>query len=212
MARPSGRKNRDFELKRGALAEALTAALIRLGPGTSLRDLAEAVDVTPSTLRHYFEDRDGVFLAVVQHLEARGQPWARVGAVPASADLRGSLVHALRFLALGWTRFGVRRMHRVGLGEGMVAPERGPAYVAHVLEPTLRAMEDLVAALVARGDLPPLDARAAGLALTAPVVLGLLHQDTLGGVACRPLDVDAFLETHVDHWLRGWSSTTPSSV
>jgi hypothetical protein len=35
------------------------------------------------------------------------------------------------------------------------------------------------------------------------VMLALLHQDQLGGVECRPLDVEAFTAEHVERWLSG---------
>jgi hypothetical protein len=40
--------------------------------------------------------------------------------------------------------------------------------------------------------------------LLSPVVLGLLHQDSLGGAQCRPLELPRFLETHVDAFLRAF--------
>ena len=44
---------------------------------------------------------------------------------------------------------------------------------------------------------------AAALALVGPVVLALLHQVDLLGSACRPLDIDAFIEVHIQGWLEG---------
>jgi hypothetical protein len=38
----------------------------------------------------------------------------------------------------------------------------------------------------------------------SPVVLALLHQDSLLGAECRPLDVPKLLETHVDAFLRSF--------
>jgi hypothetical protein len=36
----------------------------------------------------------------------------------------------------------------------------------------------------------------------APVLLALLHQDSLGGAGCRPVNVGPFLEDHLDRFLR----------
>ena len=44
---------------------------------------------------------------------------------------------------------------------------------------------------------------AAALTLLSPVLLALLHQDALHGRRCRPLDVEAFVHTHVRSWLSG---------
>jgi Ca-activated chloride channel family protein len=46
--------------------------------------------------------------------------------------------------------------------------------------------------------------------MTSPVVLGLLHQEGLSGARCRPLDLDAFLEDHLQHFLAAFAVHAPS--
>jgi AcrR family transcriptional regulator len=203
VARPTGRRNHDFDERKATLAGALSAALIDLGPGASLRDLAAAVGASPSSLRHYFGSRDGVFDAVAAHQRALAAPYFAAVAVPMAPDLRGALTAALGFFRVGWTQFGVDRLHATALAEGLLSGPRGPSYVTHTLEPSLGAFEALLEALAARGDLCPGDARQRALSLVGPVLLALLHQTRLGGDACRPLDVEAFLAAHVDAWIGG---------
>ena len=57
---------------------------------------------------------------------------------------------------------------------------------------------------VERGELVIDDVRHASLMFLSPAVLGLLHQDSLSGSACRPLDLARFLETQVDAFLRAF--------
>lgn len=210
MGRPAGRRNLDHDSKRAELSLKLRDALIRLGPGASLRELAEASGSSLGNLRHYFGDRDSVFTAVAQVLEESGRPYMEGAMRPSAGPVDRALMFFLDYLVLGWRRFGVGRIHAVTLAEGLGSTTLGPRYVQHVLEPTLRSCEGLLEALVADGRLPPLDSRVAGLGLIGPVVLALLHQDELGGVACRPLDLDAFLEEHLDAWLRSWASPSHS--
>jgi AcrR family transcriptional regulator len=211
VGRPAGARNKDFEERREALATALWGALAELGPGASLRDLATRVDATPSTLKHYFGDRAGVFRAAATFVRTGGQRYMELGAVPMADDARGSLVASLQMLVAGWTLFGVGRAQAVGLGEGLVSADRGPVYVTEMLEPVVDTYERLITALARRGDLPPPpDVRLAALALVSPVLVALLHQDTLGGRACRPLDLDAFVPAHVDGWLRGFGALSVS--
>jgi AcrR family transcriptional regulator len=205
VARPAGARNKDFDERRAALARALWDALVALGPGASLRDLAAHVDATPRTLKHYFGDRAGTFAAAAGDMRARGRAFMDLGAVPMGTDARASLITSVQMLTGAWVQFGVGRAQAVGLGEGLVAEDRGPVYVAELLEPVVDTYERLIAALMERGDLPPVqDLRVAALALIGPVFVALLHQDTLGGVRCRPLDLDAFVPAHVDGWLRGY--------
>ena len=87
----------------------------------------------------------------------------------------------------------------------------GPAYIDHILEPTLAVVEQMLEIWRERGEVDVPDLRTAALGLLAPVVLAMLHQRGLGGVNCRPLDVDAFLDAHVDGFLRGYARTQPST-
>lgn len=211
MARPAGRKNVDFDAKAEALLERLTESWLRHGPGASLRELAESADLSVNNVRHYFGDRAGLVEAMLAHLHRRGEPHMQQASKRQGADAESSLRLFLHDLVLAWRRFGVGRVHAVTLGEGLAGPAVAPAgasagvaYVQHVLEPTLQSLERLLMQLVADGGLPPLQPRIAGLALIGPVVLALLHQDNLGGVQCRPLDIDVFLEEHLRGWMRGW--------
>lgn len=209
MARPSGRRNADFEQKRAELTERARVALLERGAGASFRELAEATGASVTNLKHYFGDRDGLFEAISAELQRRGQPFMDNASVPRSADPHEALRRFLQELVTAWRFFGVGRVFAVGLAEGLGSERRGPAYVSHLLEPTLQSCEGLLGALVEGGSLPPLDRRAGALALVGPVVLGLLHQDALFGAACRPLDVDAFVEAHVGAWLQGYARPTP---
>jgi hypothetical protein len=86
---------------------------------------------------------------------------------------------------------------------------QGPAYLQELLEPFLQAAEQLLVELVRRGRLKPLEPRGAALALLAPILFALIHQDHLGGRGQRPLDVTAFARSHAAMILRGIGETAP---
>jgi AcrR family transcriptional regulator len=204
MGRPPGARNVDHEQRRTELVDAVSAALMQLGAGASLRQLAESAGTHVTVLRHYFGDRSGLVRAVMARAHAQSAPYRAAASAPRAPDVTGAIATQLREIVMAWRRFGVGRLHVVGIGEGLGSGELGPAYVSEVLEPTLVPCEALLTALIERGDLDPIDVRAGALALVAPVVLALFHQDELGGRACRPLDVDAFVEEHARRWLAGW--------
>lgn len=202
MPRPPGRPNDDHDTKRAALVHAVMPLVLAAGPERpSLRELARAAGVLPNTLRHYFGDREGLVEAVLAQARRDGEPHLAALAGLAALPLREALGHALAGIVAGWTDAELGGLHAGGLAEGLGSPSAGPAYVTHVLEPTLRATEDLLAA---SGVVPAADVRAATLALLSPVLVALLHQRQLGGGTCRPLDVDAFVARHLDAWWRGW--------
>lgn len=209
MARPAGRKNDDHDAKAGAQLQRLTESWLRLGPGASLRELADTAGLSPNNVRHYFGDRDALVLAMLAHLQTEGEPYMAAASEPRGKDAESTLRLFLTDIVTAWMRFGVGRVHGVTLAEGLSGEPgagQGPGYVQHVLEPTLQTLERLLERLVAEDQLPPVDLRVAGLALMGPLVLALLHQDNLGGVRCRPLDIPAFIDAHLRGWMQGYAA------
>ena len=204
MSRPVGRRNSNFEAKRSQLAGEAGQALMKLGAGASLRELAAEMEVSVTNVSHYFGDRDGLFVAIAEHLHQAAEPHLRRAATPSGSDLTSILETYLRNLLVGWRQFGVDRVFVVGLGEGLGDPRRGPAYVNGILEPTLQAAEKLLETLVDQGFFPPENLRLAALTLVSPILLALLHQDALSGDRCRPLDVEALISPHVARWMQGY--------
>lgn len=203
MPRTQGSRNADYAEERTALVTRLRAALVtHPSPAQlSFRQLAALADVSAPTLRHYFANREGVFVAVLEDMHRQGLPYLAAAATLPIADARQSLRWFLESLLFGW-RAGVEALHRFGLTAGMGHPVLGPAYVQEILEPTLQALEARLARHVADGTLVARDVRHAALELLSPVVLALLHQDGLGGTRCRPLDVARFVEDLLESFLR----------
>ena len=209
MGRTPGSKNPGHDDKRRALASAVIPRLLALGPAASLRELAAAADVSVPTLRHYFEDRDGVVVAAMAEMLRQGQPYLAATAKPRRGGLRPSLVAMMRAVLEGWRDFGVGRIYGAGLAIGLHHGVLGPAYVDRLLEPLLQAVEARLEQHRRWGELGDHDVRFAALALVSPVVLALLHQHGLGGSACRPLDLDAFVRAHVDGFVRAYGPSRP---
>jgi AcrR family transcriptional regulator len=206
MGRKKGARNLDYEATRRAILDRIVGTILSSNRFTmSFRELAHAGAVSPSTLRHYFGDREQVVEAALAGIQDSGSRYVAEGATADRGPASQALVWFLRYLREGWAR-GVGRAHAVGLTEGLGDAELGPAYLRHLLEPTLRSAEGRVALHVASGELAPCDVRHAALELLAPLVLLLLHQDALGGCEVRPIDVDRFIDEHVDRFLRAYGA------
>jgi len=204
MSRPSGRKNEDHEQTRHHLVQRAAVHLTSLGGAdASFRELADRCGVSSSTLRHYFSTREQLVEEVFALLGRQGDPYHLEIATRVPRDVETSLRAFLAMLLEGWSA-GVGAIHAFGLRAGTGDARVGPLYVERILEPTLQSFEARLARHVADGTFPRCDLRAAGLSFLSPVLLALLHQDSLSGRTCRPLDLEDFVDQHVKRWLRGW--------
>lgn len=206
MPRPSGRRNADYDATRAALLSRLYDALLKAdGVRLSFRQMSDAAAVSPTTLRHYFQSREQVITEVLALSHRAGLPYLHAAATQPTQALRPSLRWFLDFVVQGW-RAGVGAVHGLGLTEGIGHSALGPAYLREILEPSLQAAETRLARHIANGDLSPCDVRHAAIELVGPLLLALLHQDSLGGTRCRPLDIAAFCEEHLDRFLRAFAA------
>jgi AcrR family transcriptional regulator len=207
MGRRAGSRNVDYGRTRDEIVARLASEIFATDRShLSFRELAHAAGVAPSTLRHYFEDREGALEAVLERVHDLGLRYVAEGASAERGGVRESLRWFLGYLVLGWTR-GVGRAHALGLSEGIGDELLGPAYLRHLLEPTLHSAEARIAIHMARGELGPCDVRLAAVELVSPVVLILLHQRALGGESVRHLEVEPFLDEHVARFVRAFAPT-----
>ncbi|MEO0786583.1 MAG: hypothetical protein AAFY10_12875, partial [Pseudomonadota bacterium] len=85
MPRPAGVRNRDFADKRASLLATLTDFALNSDlRRPSLRQFAIAAEASEPTLRHYFQDRQGVVVAILECIGERGQALWNMIATPAS--------------------------------------------------------------------------------------------------------------------------------
>ncbi len=199
MPRPAGVRNRDFEEKKRVLIEALTE--FALGSDLrrpSLRQFAQAAGASEPTLRHYFGDRQGVVVAILETIGRRGRPLWDTIATP-SPSPGEALREYYRVSHAGMRHGGFIRAHAFGIIEGVADPHVARAYLEHVLEPALRAVSRKFSATPGA----PTDEkalRAASLVALAPLLVLGLHQDLLGGVSDWPFDGDVTI-AHLETWL-----------
>ncbi|MFT5587316.1 MAG: AcrR family transcriptional regulator [Cognaticolwellia sp.] len=168
--------------------------------------LAKAAQVSVPTLKHYFQDHDGVVLAALAAAHSGAQVYLDRIANPMGMPLAES-VHVVGQDLLGGWPHGLGDLFGAALTHGLGSPAQGPAVVNHVLEPTIQGLETRLAVHQAAGELREgTDLRTASLCYLSPLLMGLLHQHQLAGAGCRPLDAYAFLDAHTDGWVRAWGA------
>lgn len=213
MARPSGTRNPGYDEKRRSLARAAMEPIFDLGGlPLSLRQTARAAGVSVPTMRHYFGDLDGVVAAVFELIEEDGEPYRRTAAAQDAepAPFAESVRWLVDFVRKGWGA-GLDTLHAGGIARGLESRERGESYVQGLLEPMLQAAEARLAIHQQRGEMVEVDLRFAALSLMSPVLLALLHQEGLAGSRCRPMNMTAFVDTHVAGFLRAYGKSAKTS-
>lgn len=205
MGRPAGARNAGYDERKQAIVASVTPLVLGSdGALPSLRQLAEAADVSVPTLRHYFTSAEGVAAEVLASMRRLGEAHMQRGRVAHLGPLEPSMRWYLSTFRTGW-ELGVGRVFACGLALGLGNDVTGPAFVNEILEPSLRTLEVRLEWHETEGHLVAgTDLRVAALALLGPVALALLHQGPLGGDRCRPLDVDAYVEAHLTGFLRAY--------
>lgn len=203
MSRSPGRRNNDFEQSRTDILDRIVHAVSENPERSSFAELAEVSGVSRTTLRHYFSSRDDLLRAMLEHMRALSERAGALNPISDALPLEEALRLALHQLVFGW-RIGVGALFTAGLLWGLGDDDLGPAYVTNLLEPLLLRFEGLLASRLRDAGFDAAHARHAALALVSPVVVALLHQDALRGARCRPLDVDVFVEAHLQGFLSGW--------
>lgn len=210
MPRPSGARDAAYDSRRTALIERIRDRLIAHDePRPSFRAMAEAAQVSTATLRHYFGSREGAIKAVFAAVSAAGAPHMAMAA-RATLPFAESVREYLSFAVIGIRRTALGDFLAAGLMEGLLDSGLGPACVDDLLEPTLRSLAARLEAHQARGEMrTDVDPRHAALVLFSPVLLACHHQDQLGGSVGHGLDMEAFIDTHADAFVRAFASPAP---
>lgn len=194
MPRPRGSRHADYAQKRSALLRKLAVRLGALNQTRpSLRQLAEAAEVSVPTLRHYFGGRDAMVEGVLAEYRAMGEPFMRDAAQP-HGPFADSVREFLEALARGMSRGRLGDIFAMGFVEGLLNERLGPACLAELIDPALDALTVRLEAHQARGEMRAGDARHAALMLLAPMLLGWHHQEQMFGRTSSPLDMGRFLD------------------
>ena len=206
MARPTGARNADYEAKRAEMMLAIRRHLSSPeGRLSSYRDLARACGVSVPTLNHYFGSREKMVQAILADALEKGQPYIERAAVP-DGPFTQSIGKLIGEITLAFST-ALSGLSATGLLEGLHHPTLGPVFLEATLEPLIDSLTKRLSAHMNAGDMRPTDARAAALILISPIIMVFLHQRDLGGAERWPLDIDAFVEVHVDAFVRAFAAT-----
>lgn len=204
MARPSGSKNVGHAAKRAEMMLAIRTHLSSpKGRLSSYRDLARACGVSVPTLTHYFGNRDQMIAAILADALEKGRPYLERAQVP-DGPFADSISTLVEEIATAFSQ-ALSGLNATGLLEGLHHPTLGPVFLQTSLEPIIAALGQRLSAHMARGEMRDTDMRAAALILISPIIMVFLHQRDLGGSVRWPLDIETFLKTHVEAFVRAFA-------
>lgn len=144
MARPSGVRNPDFDIKRNALLDKLTAYVLSDDVQLpSMRQLAIAAETSQPTLNHYFGDRPGVMVAIIHRLRLMSRPIRRQLRF-AERNIEESIAGFVRIAIELASNDTYRRSHAFAIREGMVDEEVLSTYMEEMVEPAIDAIAERI--------------------------------------------------------------------
>ena len=192
MPRPAGVRNHDFEIKRTALLDTLSQyALEDNMQRPSLRQFAIAANASEPTLRHYFRDRQGLIISILEHIGLQTRDvWDSVS--QGAQNTSSAIDDYFRVTQSGFSDGGFARAHAFGIIEGMADEAIGHAYLEFLLEPALDSVCQKLAATPG-GPIDRSEQRIAAFMLLSPVLVMALHQQMLGGEGHSPLNAEDFV-------------------
>ena len=199
MARPAGVRNQDFEQKKQALTDKLLNYVLSDGVDRpSFRQLAIAAETSEPTLRHYFKDRTGLIVHLLNYINKRSEPMREALRQPQDNLDDAVKGYFAQMKALTKSDAYVR-VHAFGIREAMADEEIQKFYLQKFLSSGI----DSVAERLVRSKGGPSsydEARHAAILIVSASLLRVVHQEVLRGKVHKPLDSDAYFE-RVSGWL-----------
>ncbi|MGJ3230608.1 MAG: TetR/AcrR family transcriptional regulator [Oceanicaulis sp.] len=171
---------------------ARTAIAERSAP-VSLRQFAIKAGVSEPTLRHYFNDRQGVVIAIIGYFADGARDWLERSAEPA-VSLEAAVTGYAGLAMEGSSSNVFAQAHAFAFVESIHDRTVARAYLDLIIEPSLTALERRLAPGVDPGADDPERVRHAAIFLYAPVLVAVLHQRLLAGEESRPLDMGRFFD------------------
>lgn len=142
MARPSGVRNADYDEKRQRLLDKLTSHVLENDVDRpSLRQFSIVAETSEPTLKHYFDDRTGLIIAIFENFNRLSEPLKAAFRGPFDSITDAVNIYSARAARMssdkGYT-YGNLFMMRECLSDPSIFKE----YVKHITEPAIEALAE----------------------------------------------------------------------
>ncbi len=175
-----------------------------------LDEIATRAGLSKGAVYLYFETKEDVFRAVVEHAIAPEIDLARA----AIAAHPGPLPDLLRLLAERFVAVvggsAVGGVAKMVIGEARNFPELARVWHDRLVSKVIGAVASAVAAAQVRGEVRPGDPRIYALQIIAPLLVGVIWRETFVPVGAPEFDLSSLSVQHLDTLLVGL--LTPESA
>lgn len=168
-----------------------------------LGDVAKRAGVVKGTLYRYFDTKEDLFRAVVQHAISINLKNIEL----VSTGFRGTLRELVPLILNGAAgRMGDSRvpaLARLVIGESRTFPDLATIWHDNVVAQMLRLMTGIIAEAQQRGEVRPGDPTLYAFSVLGPMVAGALFQEMFGLASPYAPDLRALAKQHGDTVVRG---------
>jgi AcrR family transcriptional regulator len=188
-------------------AEILSAALTvftEQGFGAAkLEEVAKRAGIAKGTLYRYFDTKEDLFRAVVQHASAGNLHTLAEAAQTFKGSLREFIPVLLTQVASRMSERRLPALARLVIGESRAFPDLARIWHDNVLAHVLHLLTRLIAEAQARGEARPGDPTAYAFSVIGPLVTALLFQEVFGGTRLAAPNLTTLAAQHAETVLRG---------
>ena len=208
--RPSTRERRKVERLSGILAAAFEEFARRGYAAARLEDVADKVNLTKGSIYFYFKDKEQLFKEVV-----RGTVQPAIQQIlglaesfqgPAEELIKLVITTGYREMAKNRDR---TRLVRLLISESRNFPELGEFYYREVLQHVIKMMEQVLSRATANHEFRQTRVAEFPQLIMAPVMMAVIWNLLFGRL--RPIDLDRYLEAHLDLLMNGLKPRTTLS-
>ncbi len=191
-------------------AELLDAALdVFFEKGFSaarLEDIAARAGVSKGTVYLYFSSKEDVFDALVRAIPQANIEQVRALAGDPTIPADQLLGRVLRFIGGLIRDPRMIKFPRLIVGEAGNFPKLAETYKREVISRGSAILTRIIERGIEEGRLRPVDPQHAAYAAIAPLLFTAIWRTTFEQFDATPLDADAFIEQHIETFLRGLST------
>jgi len=185
------------------IAAALDLFAERGFAGTKIEDVASRAGVTKGTVYLYFGSKEALLEAVVRETIVSEIERAERHVDEYTGSARELLVSYLRhwWHAVGETKLAA--IAKLMMAESASFPDLAAFYVGEVVQRGRRLLARILERGVASGEFRPVDVPQAVRVVLAPLLHASMWRQSFFQCEQMPLDVEAYLRTHVDLLMHG---------
>jgi AcrR family transcriptional regulator len=196
------------EARREELIQAAFTLFMERGfSATRLEDVATAAGVAKGTVVVYFPTKEALFTAVVQHY-VEPQLAKAEEVLHGTGSPRERLIELIRFIHTSLQDPHVGGIPKLIVSEVGNFPELARNFHAEVCQRSMRVQIELINQGIAAGQFRPVDPELTARTLMDPVLMHAIWRHSLGRYECDTVDPQAYLEAHLDNFMRGLAART----